>query len=199
LHCAQCHDHRYDPISHRDYFSIRAVFEPALDWQQWKTPSERLVSLSTTADRQLATEIETEAQKIAAEREVKQAEYLKRAVDQALTKFEEPERGLLRLAFDTPAGRRTEEQKRLLDQNPSVNVSPGVLYQYLPKAAEELKTFDTRIEEIRRKKPAEGFVQALVEPAGHAPVTRLFHRGDHNQLTLVKFSSHLLMKRAKSY
>ncbi|MFT5093213.1 MAG: hypothetical protein ACI93T_002038, partial [Porticoccaceae bacterium] len=30
LQCAQCHDHRYDPIPHTDYFAIRAVFEPAL-------------------------------------------------------------------------------------------------------------------------------------------------------------------------
>jgi hypothetical protein len=29
--CAQCHDHRYDPISHVDYYRMRAIFEPALD------------------------------------------------------------------------------------------------------------------------------------------------------------------------
>jgi hypothetical protein len=29
--CAQCHDHRYDPIPQSDYFRLRAVFEPALD------------------------------------------------------------------------------------------------------------------------------------------------------------------------
>ncbi len=40
LNCAQCHDHRYDPISHRDYFAVRAVFDPALDWQSWKTPGK---------------------------------------------------------------------------------------------------------------------------------------------------------------
>src|SRR5262249_5470480 len=27
--CAQCHSHRYDPISHADYHRIRALFEPA--------------------------------------------------------------------------------------------------------------------------------------------------------------------------
>jgi mono/diheme cytochrome c family protein len=29
--CAQCHDHRYDPISQVDYFRLRAIFDPALD------------------------------------------------------------------------------------------------------------------------------------------------------------------------
>ena len=27
--CAQCHDHRYDPIPQTDYYRLRAVFEPA--------------------------------------------------------------------------------------------------------------------------------------------------------------------------
>lgn len=181
VQCAQCHDHRYDPVLHTDYFALRAVFEPALDWQAWKSPAARLVSLQSEADRALSAEIEAEAQTVAQERAAKQAEYMKQALDKELEKFEEPLRTSLRMAYETPADQRTDEQKKLLDANPSVNISPGVLYQYLPAAAEELKGYDTRIAEIRARKPAEQFVRALVEPPGHAPQTRLFHRGDHQQ------------------
>lgn len=179
--CAQCHDHRYDPILQTDYFALRAVFAPALDWQQWKTPAERMVSLYTEADRRKAAEIDAEAATIDAARSAKQSEYMQQALDQELTRYQEPLREQLRLAYVTAADQRTDEQKALLDRYPSVNISPGVLYQYLPAAAEDLKKYDARIAEVRARKPPEEFLAVLIEPPGHAPETHLFHRGDHQQ------------------
>ncbi len=181
LQCAQCHDHRYDPIPHTDYFAIRAVFEPALDWKSWKVPNARRISLYTAADRKQAVEVEAEAAKIAAEKTVKQTEYMKQALEKELMKYDEPLRAKLREAYQTAKDKRTDEQKQLLTKNPSVNISTGTLYQYLPKAAEELKKFDARIAEVRAKKPVEEFIRALIEPPNHAPETKLFHRGDHQQ------------------
>ena len=43
--CAQCHNHRYDPIPQVDYYRLRAIFEPAYDVKNWRPPSARLVSL----------------------------------------------------------------------------------------------------------------------------------------------------------
>src|SRR5436305_1330386 len=56
--CAQCHAHRYDPISQEDYYRFRAVFEPAYDWKDWRSPSARLVSLGTDADRKRAAAVD---------------------------------------------------------------------------------------------------------------------------------------------
>lgn len=28
MNCAKCHDHKYDPLTHDDYYSMRAIFEP---------------------------------------------------------------------------------------------------------------------------------------------------------------------------
>lgn len=179
--CARCHDHRYDPIPQSDYYRLRAVFEPAFDCKEWRTPAQRLVPLITAAERELAASLETEVQAIATEREKKQAEFLSAALEMELKKHPAELQEALRVASRTPEGQRTPDQTKLLAERPSVNITPGVLYQYDPQAAEELKKFDARIAEVRAKKPAEDFIAALVEPPGHAPVTHVFHRGDHRQ------------------
>lgn len=28
MNCAKCHDHKYDPLTHQDYYQMRAIFEP---------------------------------------------------------------------------------------------------------------------------------------------------------------------------
>ena len=179
--CAQCHDHRYDPISQLDYYAMRAVFEPAFDWQQWRVPDARRVSLYTIADRVQAAGIEQESQKIAEERAAKEKTFMAEALDKEMLKYEDPLKSELRSAYESPEKDRSEEQALLLKKYPSVNITPGVLYQYLPKAAEELKTFDTKIAGTRSRKPKEEFVRAMTELPNRVPDTLLFHRGDHQQ------------------
>src|SRR5205823_3852725 len=179
--CAQCHDHRYDPIPQSDYYRLRAVIEPAYDWKNWRKPAERLVSLYTDADRAKAAEVEAGAQKLAAEKKAKQERYIDDALNKHLEKYEAGLSNKLRAAFDTAADKRTAEQKKLLADNPSVNINAGVLYQYNQKAADDLKAMDAKIAEVRGRKPPEDFISVLTEPADRIPVTYLFHRGDPKQ------------------
>lgn len=179
--CAQCHDHRYDPIPQTDYFAMRAIFEPTFDWQKWKTPQQRRVSLYTAADRTKAAAIEEEVKKIAAVQNEKRAKYMAEALEIELKKYKQPLRDQLKAAYQTPVKKRTPEQQVLLKKNPSINISTGVLYQYLPKAAEELKKFDKQIAELRKKKPVHEYLRVTLEPANHLPETKLFHRGDYRQ------------------
>ncbi len=179
--CAQCHDHRYDPIPQSDYYALRAVFEPALDWQAWRAPNDRLLSLLTDADRARSAEIEAEAVAASKELEDKQATAIAAALEKELAKHPEDLRPLLAAAAQTADKDRTPEQQQLLKERPSVNITPGVLYQYNQAAADELKAIAERIAAIRARKPVEDFLHPLTEPAGHLPTTRIFHRGDHRQ------------------
>jgi hypothetical protein len=181
--CAQCHDHRYDPIPQSDYYRLRAVFEPALDPSHWRRPSQRLVSLYTDADRARAAAVETEAQKLEKALEPKVARYMAEALEKELTKYPIEIRDRLRDAYKTPEAKRSGEQKKLLASHPSVNISEGVLYQYNQASADDLKKERAKIAAVRAKKPVEEFVSVLDETPGVVPDTRIFHRGDHRQPT----------------
>ncbi|MFO0889084.1 MAG: PSD1 and planctomycete cytochrome C domain-containing protein [Isosphaeraceae bacterium] len=179
--CAQCHDHRYDPVPQSDYYRLRAVFEPALDPSHWRRPGQRLVSLYHDSDRARAAAIEAEAQKLDRELQAKTEKYVAAALQKELEKFPEPLRSKLRDARNTPGEKRSDEQKNLIATHPSLNLNSGVLYQYNQAAADELKKDQEKINARRAEKPREDFVSVLSEQPGVRPATHIFHRGDHRQ------------------
>ncbi|MGY8766859.1 MAG: PSD1 and planctomycete cytochrome C domain-containing protein [Pirellulales bacterium] len=179
--CAQCHDHRYDPISQADYYRFRAIFEPAYDWKKWRNPSARLISLYTDANRETSKKIEIEAKEIEAARSVKEKEFIQQVFEIELAKLPEELHELIRVARDTAVKERTSEQKKLLKENPSTNVSASSLYLYDKKLSDQLKTMADQAKKLRSKKPKEEFIRALTEVPGTIPQTFLLHRGDHEQ------------------
>ncbi len=43
MQCAKCHDHKFEPLSQRDYYQLQSVFYPAYDIRNWLKPNERYV------------------------------------------------------------------------------------------------------------------------------------------------------------
>ncbi|VTS05147.1 PSD1 and planctomycete cytochrome C domain-containing protein [Tuwongella immobilis] len=177
--CAQCHDHRYDPIPQSDYFRFRALLEPALNPANWRVPSQRRVSLFTDADRAKAAAVDAEVNKMTAEYSAKEAKAVRAAFEKVLATFPADQQPNLKAAFDTPADKRTPEQKQMVASNPKLNVTPGVLYQFDPPARKELDDMMAKINQKRAERPVEQFVSAVFEHPGEIPPTKIFHRGDY--------------------
>ncbi len=178
--CAQCHDHRYDPISHADYYRMRAIFEPAYDWKDWHKPAQRLYSLYTAEERNKAAEIEKQAAAIDAEANAMNKKYLDEVFEKEILKLPETDRAPYRAARAKAEKERTPEQKALIKKYPSALA----LYSLdLYDKALDKKVKDKRAEatKLRGTKPAEGFVMGLTEVKGKIPDTKLFYRGDHEQ------------------
>jgi hypothetical protein len=174
--CAQCHNHRYDPIPQSDYYRLRAFLEPS-----FQVKAVRQFSLATDADREKAREIEAEAVKIEQERGKKQAEFIEQTFAKELAKLPEDIRDKAKEARKTTEAKRSPEQKKLMREHPSLNVSAGSLYLYDQKAADELKKMSAAALAVRAKKPAEEFIRVMMEAPGPLPPTFLFHRGDPDQ------------------
>ncbi len=143
VNCAQCHDHRYDPIPQSDYYRLRAIFEPGLDWKNWRTPPARQVSLYTDADRDRAKQIEADAVVVEQERQKKADGYITRTLEEELLLVPEGVREALRTAYRTEAAKRNDEQKAMLKEHPSVaSISVGSLYLYDRRRDERARKLD---------------------------------------------------------
>ncbi len=180
--CAQCHEHRYDPITQEDYYRLRAIFEPAYDWQNWRTPANRLVSLWSSDVRNVADTVDAELKEVAARRTEELDQIVNETFERELKKLPHELQSLARTARETSADKRTEEQKQLIKQYPFLNVSRGSVYLYLPDRLNGFnKKWDALTAETKKKRPDDDLVMCLTEVPGKVPTTKLFSRGDHQQ------------------
>ena len=152
VNCAQCHDHRYDPIPTADYYRLRAIFEPALNWKNWQTPAGRQVSLYTDADKTEQTRIEADAKKVEAERQSHADRYISMTLEQELLLIGSELRDAVKTAFRTVNKDRTAEQTKLLTDHPSIkNIRTSSLYLYERRRAARIKDLETKQAEIRTR------------------------------------------------
>lgn len=180
VQCAQCHNHRYDPIPQSDYYRLRAVFEPAFNWKQWKNPSQRLVSLMPKEDRELAECTEQAARAIDDEAKQLHDELIEKFVQKQLLLVPEEIREPVIAARRTPANKRTEEHKKLLREFPTFQ-DHIILGEIDVEGAKKVAEVRKRASELRATKPADPMLHCLVEEPDQNVETFLFHRGDHQQ------------------
>jgi hypothetical protein len=101
--CAQCHDHRFDPVTQADYYRLRAIFEPAFDTAQWRAPAQRLCSLATPEEVAAAAEIEKQAAEIDADAKAMEKQFLDEIFEKEIVKLPEEDREPYRAARATPS------------------------------------------------------------------------------------------------
>ncbi|RLS54940.1 MAG: DUF1553 domain-containing protein [Planctomycetota bacterium] len=180
--CAQCHEHRYDPISQADYYRVRAIFEPALDWKNWRDKNARLISLWTAGDYETADKNNKELAEAQKKYEMDLDAIVNEVFEREVGKVAAEKQTLAREAKPLAADKRTPEQTQLYKDLPSLNVDRGSVYLYEQKRVADLnKANEKNQADIRAKRPPDNFVACLTEPTEHVPPTHLFSRGDFNQ------------------
>ncbi len=50
LQCTKCHDHKFEPVTQRDYYGLQAILAPAFDVTNWVPPPQRFVIAATAQE-----------------------------------------------------------------------------------------------------------------------------------------------------
>ncbi|HEV7223948.1 MAG TPA: PSD1 and planctomycete cytochrome C domain-containing protein, partial [Pirellulales bacterium] len=48
--CAHCHDHKFEPVTQREYYQLQAILRPAFNLDHWLKPNERHVLTASAAE-----------------------------------------------------------------------------------------------------------------------------------------------------
>ena len=43
LQCARCHDHKFEPVTQKEYYQLHAILAPAFNLEKWVKPNDRVV------------------------------------------------------------------------------------------------------------------------------------------------------------
>ncbi len=55
IQCARCHDHKFEPISHKEYYELQSIFYPAFPTfnpEKWVKPRDRTAHVAVPAEQQ---------------------------------------------------------------------------------------------------------------------------------------------------
>jgi len=172
--CARCHNHKLEPLSQRDYFSLQAFFAPV------RFERERLIP---TASERAAHEAETARYRSLTASQQKQINDLEAPFREHLHNEK-----LATLSEDAQLAHQTPKDKRTVEQENTVQETAGMLKiteaELVKAMSSEQRSLRKRLLEELKKIPAPPPLPAtmsLAKSNGAPPKVFVLHRGDYNQ------------------
>ena len=156
VQCARCHDHKFEPLTQEEYYSLQAIFFPVYNPEKWSKPNDRVISVGTKAEREAF-----QRRNVRIDRQVKAAKDGLAAFGDSLREQLSEERSSKkkdRKVSDDDLAKRFGEYAALRD---SVNKAVAAREKERPKPVDK--------------------IAAYYETDPKPPVHHLLKRGQHNQ------------------
>ena len=170
--CARCHDHKFEPISHRDYYSLQAFFAPAKFRPDLAVP--------TVAEREhyenAMREYNEQTKTIQAQIAELEAPYRQTIYDRKLSKLSAEAQA----AHQTPKERRTTEQENQIQETAellAITSKELVAAMKKPDRDRHAQLLD-ELKPFPKPKPLPA---TLALQSGPDVKTHVLIRGDYNQ------------------
>ncbi|MES1256810.1 MAG: PSD1 and planctomycete cytochrome C domain-containing protein [Acidobacteriota bacterium] len=172
--CAKCHDHKFDPILHKDYYRLQAFFANV----RAKDDFIPLSGAELEAVNRQQAEWEAKTKDLRAAMHALVAPFAKADADVYMNRFSEGTRE----AINTPPEKRTSYQALLAFQGlPQVTYQDATLARKLPP--EQKKQFDlmaAQVKEFDSLKPHPPLAQTMIDNSADAPETYVLAGGAWN-------------------
>ncbi|MES2692586.1 MAG: DUF1549 domain-containing protein, partial [Verrucomicrobiota bacterium] len=174
LGCARCHDHKFEPISQRDYYALQAFFASSKFIPDLPVPSKAERETFAAATQRYNEQTHTEQAALAALEDP----YRKSIYEKKLAKLSAEAQS----AHRTPKDQRTVEQENQIQETvDALKITPKEL-----TAAMKKPDRDRQAELIEAMKPypkPKPLPASLALQTGAPVKTHVLHRGDYNQPT----------------
>jgi hypothetical protein len=183
VNCAKCHDHKYEPISQKDYYRLISLVQPVFNPDKWLQPKDRQLPGISTKEQEEINRQNRGIDKQVAEQQQQigtlQAPYQAKLAAAKLETIPPAIRGDLQAALATAADKRTEVQKYLADKlGPIVVVKLEEVVAALNETEKkQVADLQKQIGERNAQKKSWPNWQVVCEPVPPTP-TRLLKRGN---------------------
>ncbi len=156
LNCARCHEHKIDPIPHKDYYRLLAFLD---ELTSYGTRADQLSNNQTDVS---PPELIERYRKIDAR--LKQLQEEMRAIEQ---------RGIIKMPAADQRATETRKRQKILDKKLQQYLDPEQWEAYLP-----LKKRQRELIEQRKKLPPRETVLSVARYSKNPPPTRILQRGN---------------------
>jgi hypothetical protein len=171
--CARCHDHKFDPISQKDYYRMQAFY--AAFWARDDVVAARPEEIARQQEKLAALQVRMAP--IQKRTRVLEEPVRRQLVEREKAKFPVP----IQEAWDTPLEKRTPLQKQLAELlGKQLQVKRDQMVKAMkPEVHKEWQGLADQLSRIEAQKlPALAITQGVTDIGPEAPPTFVLHRGD---------------------
>ncbi len=179
--CAKCHNHKFDPLTQKEYYELQSVFMTVYDPKNWVAHRDRTRTTMTKMEEEASAAAEKIFNEFKKQEEDLRKEYVEKLYQKRLLEVNEQVREDVDVALNAEAEKRTEIQKYLADKFKGyvrVPLASDTLFaEHFPEYNDKWKPLTVEIEKQRPliRTPDNIFATYDVSPS---PESRLLYRGD---------------------
>ena len=183
LGCARCHDHKYDPLTQRDYYRLSAILQSAYDPYDWLDPTQRYLKIAPEEEKQEVSRfnapIQAKIDQLEKSFDAKAAPLRQKLQEAHLAALPEAIRKDLQQLLRVPEQERSPTQKYLFRRfKDTLEITNQQVAVEDPEFTAQLEKHTVALAELKEKLRKEPAVRALFDMGGDPSPVYLLQRGE---------------------